>query len=192
MMEAMTGTSRRAHMAATIALSATLTACSGGTTPVGADAAPTATVTATATVTETVEAKPAEVAGPLRLGDTSEYEWGNVTALRVDQTVPADRELPRSMTWMGVLVRTCVTGKVGKRPVTLGWNAWTVADKSGGQYESFAWTNVAYPQPTYPIDRAIPVGQCVRGWIIFNKPAGVRPVSVTYGPTKTDPVLWRF
>lgn len=47
------------------------------------------------------------------------------------------------------------------------------------------------------MDRAVPVGQCVRGWVVFNKPARVRPVSVTYGiraigTSKTDPVLWRF
>lgn len=153
---------------------------------------PTKTVTATVTATATVEPEPTPAAGVMRLGKTSSYKWGNVTALRVDQDVETDTSLPRSKSWMGVLVRTCVTAKVGKKSITLGWGAWTVADRQGGQYESFAWTGVEYPQPTYPMDRAVPVGQCVKGWIVFNKPAKVQPVSVTYGPSGEDPVVWAF
>jgi hypothetical protein len=156
------------------------------------DPASATTVTATATVTATVTPSPATKT--LQLGESSNYDWGHVTVLKVDQDVPvADANLPGAMTWMGLLVRTCVTGKQRDgKPTTLGWGAWTVADKSDGQYDSFAWTGVSYPTPTYPIDRAVAVGQCVRGWIIFNKPQAVRPMSAAYAPTDTNPAVWRF
>lgn len=162
--------------------------CSSGQDAASASAEATVTTTVTATVTATPTNPTGQV---LSLGQTSHYKWGNVTALKADQDVPvSDHQLPNVKTWMGVLVRTCVTGKDGRKPITLGWDAWAVADKNGGQYDPFAWTGTDYPQPTYPMGRAIPIGQCVKGWIVFNKPAGVHPVKAFYGPSGGDPVVW--
>ena len=180
------------RMAVCAALMLGTGACSTGKGSSSTEQAPTATktvtVTAAPTPTQSTEG------GVFKLGETSKaYKWGNVTALDVDQRVPvSDAKLPGAKTWMGILVKTCVTAKVGKKPTTLGWGAWTVADKDGGQYDAFAWTGTEYPQPVYPMDRAVPVGQCVKGWIVFNKPAGIRPVSATYGPSGADPVVWEF
>ena len=183
---------RKSSMAGLAVACFLLSGCSGASTP---EATTTPAATVTKTVTATVEASPTPAEGPLQLGDTSIYDWGNVTVLEVDQSIPPpDYEVPGVMTWTGVLVRTCVTAKKDDKPVTLGWSAWTVSDKDGGQYNTFQWSGFydREPQPSYPMDRAMPVGQCAKGWIIFNKPAKVRPVSVTYGPSEDDPVLWSF
>lgn len=175
------------------ALALLLSACSSGASTPSADTTAAATVTQTVTATVTATPAPVPAGKVLKLGQASNYDWGNVTALQVDHAVPvSDKRLPGAKTWMGVLVKTCVTAKVGKKPLTLGWGAWTVADKDGGQYDAFAWTGTEYPQPIYPMDRAVAVGQCVKGWIVFNKPGGVRPISTTYGPSGADPVVWSF
>jgi hypothetical protein len=162
------------------------TGCGGAQ---GGEPASAPTVTATATVTAT----PSTPAGELRLGQTAQYKWGNVTALQTKRSIAPDKTLPGSKTWMGVLVKTCVTAKKKGKQVTLGWGPWTVADRQDGQYEAFAWTGVtAYPSPVYPMDRAVPVGQCVKGWIVFNKPGRVQPIKATYAPSGDDAVVWRL
>jgi len=146
-----------------------------------------------ATATVTVTATPSTPPGVLRLGETAHYKWGNVTALDTKREIAPDKTLPGSKTWMGVLVKSCVTAKRRGKQVTLGWGAWNVADRQGGQYEAFAWTGVtAYPSPVYPMDRTFPVGQCAKGWIVFNKPDGVRPMKATYAPSGDEAVVWRF
>jgi hypothetical protein len=151
---------------------------------------PSATVTKTVTVT--VTPKPS-VPPDAHLGDTRRVQWGTVTPLKVDQVVPVVDSIPGAKTWMGVLVRTCVTRHTKKgKPISLSWDPWTVSDRSGGTYASFYWTNTAYPEPIYPDARVIPIGQCVKGWIVFNKPKGVRPVSVSYAPANADASVWKF
>lgn len=170
-----------------------VSACAGG----AGSTAPTATSTVTVTATSSPIGTPTSTTPAstvLHLGDRRVYDWGNVTVLHVDQSIPvSDRHLPGVKTWAGILVRTCVTaeGKKGK-PTTLGWNAWTASDRRDGQYESFPWTGITYPSPTYPMDRPLAVGQCVRGWIIFNKPAGVRIMTANYGPSTGDPAVWQL
>lgn len=83
--------------------------------------------------------------------------------------------------WGSADVEVCVpdAGTVSRVVWHLSFADNTTVDPSNIGYNQF-------PQPEYPWDeRPVRAGQCVRGWITFGVPRGVRPATVVYQPEGT-------
>ncbi|WP_123390537.1 hypothetical protein [Nocardioides aurantiacus] len=131
----------------------------------------------------------------LKLGQTADVGFAQITALEVRPDVPVDYDQQKR--WSSVLVRTCATAdKVEGEPLVLTWFPWTVNDRQDGVYQITGVTGgVSYPVPTYPTDpgQRVVKGQCVKGWITFNVAPGAKLKSVTYtSDSAPRPVTWQF
>jgi hypothetical protein len=78
----------------------------------------------------------------------------------------------------GVMVQTC---NVGADPFTVGPHPWSIATSDGSTFTaaSLSWGND--PKPQYPNGPIVTAGQCVKGWLLFEIPAGTVITSVRYG-----------
>lgn len=64
------------------------------------------------------------------------------------------------------------------------WVPWAVdfADDTSADAAS-EWSQDSFNVPLYAaIDKAVPAGRCIRGWVLFIVPKGKRPVRVVYSP----------
>lgn len=142
-------------------------------------AAPTVTVTA-ATPTSSPSAS-----HPLQLGQTHTTTFSN-WALRV--TVYAYRQPLRSdfppqvhgNTYAGADVRFCNVRS--DKTVTVSWQPWSLEfndDTLVGSADE--WSPDWFSVPLYPaVDKTVPVGRCVRGWVLFSVPVSKRPAFIAY------------
>jgi len=70
---------------------------------------------------------------------------------------------------------------------------WSLAYADGARVEATHISGGDLPQPLYPLDAKVRVGDCVRGNILFQVPKEGRPERVLYSPDLLDePVEWQI
>lgn len=152
-----------------------LSACAPQGTPAPA-ASPPVTVTVTATTTVTVSASPAapQTAANLALGQPIEAA-GNAR-----MTVSAFKAYPKGyhdVPLVGALAQGCNLGSV---PVSFSTSPWTVAAADGSTFKVMGTFYGNDPTPQYPIQQIVAAGQCVKGWLLFEIPAGTTIDTIRY------------
>lgn len=156
-----------------------LSACSPAVRP-----APVPAVTSTAT--------PNPVPGPLKLGQARTLtfpKWGaaRVTVYAYRQPLRSDYPPPqRGAVYAGADVKYCNVRSA--KELSVSWEPWSLEfgdDTLIGAVDTWSpsWVSV----PLYPpVGKVLPVGQCVRGWVLFAVPKTRRPARVTYAPAGDD------
>jgi hypothetical protein len=123
--------------------------------------------------TPTVTPSPS-VAGTLAIGAalTNAYVRITVSAAKTQPQGHHDQPL------YGVMVQTC---NIGADPISAGPHPWSIATADGSTFAtaSVSWANDPIPQ--YPDGQIVVAGQCVKGWLLFEVPAGTMITSVRYG-----------
>jgi hypothetical protein len=71
---------------------------------------------------------------------------------------------------------------------------WTLDYADGTSIEPVSeWSSEWFSVPLYPgAERQVPVGRCVRGWILYEVRKGSKPAEVVYGPEGGTPVSWQL
>lgn len=125
---------------------------------------------------------PAQPAQPRKFGE-SVTAAGLVKATVHAYQQPTAKSAPRpeepGYVWAAVDVEVCPveTNTVSRSPWHLLYADNTTAEPSNIGYRQF-------PKPEYPWDdREVAAGRCIRGWIVFEVPAGKRPTVVQYQPS---------
>lgn len=99
------------------------------------------------------------------------------------QPVEGGGAVPAGYVRAAAEVEVCAVGSA----VQAAWEPWSVVYADGS---SAGATGSASLTPSFPADRrAIPPGQCVRGWIGFTVPGQGRPSVIEYQPSD-DVVDW--
>jgi hypothetical protein len=113
-----------------------------------------------------------------------------VTMYSVTQdAAPGAPKPPGGGHWVSVDVKTCLDKS--DVPLTVSWNAWSVADANYGNYKASSLTYNQFPRPLYPFsEEALAVGDCVRGSILFPVPDGVTISRVKYAPNLNVTATW--
>lgn len=106
-------------------------------------------------------------------------------------SIPPDRKGYR---YQGVDIKTCLT-KARER-ISVSWGPWSLEFADGTAIEPVtAWSDDWFRVPLYPgAGREVRPGRCVRGWAVFEVPAGKKPTTVVYAPTEVEtapvPLEW--
>lgn len=166
------------------AAAAILLAGCSSSTPAAAPSAPTSgasTATASPTVT------PTQPAGTLELGDILELNGGDSTiqVQRVERWKSADRPAA-----FRAMVRGCNVSVTDG--IAFSWTPWALASSDGSEYPASDVTMSDDPKPLYPFDgeRGYKVGQCARGWVMFDVPKGDEVAVVRYANSTGDVAEW--
>lgn len=123
----------------------------------------------------------------MHLGDVLNLSGGDVTIQVQKAEKWSSRDRP---TAFRVMVRTCnATVKDG---ITISWSPWALAAADGSEYPASDVTMTDDPKPQYPFDgsRAYKVGQCARGWIMFDLSKGAKVAVVRYANEGGDVAEW--
>lgn len=133
-------------------------------------------------------------ASPHRLGTTQTNASPSAT---VTVTAFAYRALRspyppqrKGYVWAGVNAKTCITtNSTGKKiPVTFyPWSLQFADDTKIGP--ATQWSEDQFTVPIFT-SRALDAGGCLRGWVVFEVPAGKRPTRVVYAPAGNTPTEW--
>jgi hypothetical protein len=178
-----------ALMAAALAL----TACGSGGHH-GDEGAPTVRGATRAAPAQST-APAATATGQPQVHDADGYKVA-VTVHRYRQPLPSqDRPSRAGYTYAGVDVRLCVKASPGSAAVSLSADPWSLRYGDDTSVEPALADADMFSVALYPQEpKAIPVGDCARGWVVFEVPAGKRPTQAVYTPTGTDapavPLRW--
>lgn len=76
--------------------------------------------------------------------------------------------------------------------IAFSWLPWAVAGGDGSEYPASDVVMSDDPTPLYPFegDRGYKVGQCARGWIMFDVPAKDAVTVVRYANSMGDVAEW--
>lgn len=182
------------RIAATLAVTAViaLAGCGGKSTPA---AEPPAT-TGTAASTPPAAPSPAGV----QLGQARELtnpDWAVRATAYAYRTLksrfPADR---KGYVFGGLDAKVCLTKVTDpSKEGALSWGPWSIQFADDTTMEPVSsWSDDWFSVPLYPaVGKTVREGGCVRGWVLYEVPAGKRPVKVTYSPTEGGDGLleWR-
>lgn len=158
----------------TLALSAILLAgCGGGSED---DATPAkAAATEPATTTPTPEATTPAEPTVLSLGDEVNLTAIKATVLEYKQNVPPEATADEGSQWDAVNVKVCNESlDADLAPVVFSWQSWQLDDGDGGRFDPSNTRYRQFPAPDFADDEAIAVGQCSKGWVVFDVPAGTK------------------
>lgn len=140
--------------------------------------------------------KPAPVPARLGTAQKSSTPEGDVTVTAYAYRALASTSPPerRGYGYAGVDIRTCLTRAAAQ--VSVSWAPWSLrfADDTVAEPVT-TWSDDAFRVPLFPaVDRQVRAGQCVRGWAVFEVPAGKRPAGVVYAPSDVSaapaPLEW--
>ena len=154
-----------------------LAAC-GGSHPSTEKAAPPTASTPSPAPTNT---------GPLKLGSartlTDPNTWFRVTVYAYRQ--PLHSEFPperHGTTYAGADVKYCNL-KSGQE-TSVSWDPWSLEYSDDTTVDAVnEWSAEWFDVSLYRgLGKTVPVGRCVRGWILFATPKGKRPVRIMYSP----------
>jgi hypothetical protein len=134
--------------------------------------------------------------GDLTLGQV--FTWpdkhGRVTVHAYQQPTAKDSPPPdqAGTEWGGLDVEVCVDALSPEgKPISVSQDPWALFLANNGLLESSSSRYGSFPVPAYPMGgKEVPVGRCVRGWIVFVVPIGQRPVRAEYAPSGINPVSW--
>lgn len=144
-------------------------------------------------VTPSAGAKPAE---PRTFGKALPWSnrggSGTTNVLSYRQPVPGVQPPTTTGTikeeWGALEAKVCTEkGKVGvtQRP-------WSVAYADGARVTTTGVSGGDFPRPEYPQEAMVPLGECVRGLMMFPVPKGKRPERVIYAPEESDTAEWKI
>ncbi|WP_406156947.1 DUF4352 domain-containing protein [Streptomyces canus] len=130
----------------------------------------------------------------LKVGDTASISTSDAkftaTVLKYqDKGIKGVPEmLSAGQKWAALEVKVCNTGTDGFGISPL---VWSLAYADGARIEAAGMNAGELPQPLYPMDAKVKVGDCVRGYIAFQVPQAGRPERVLYSPDSLDePAEW--
>ena len=151
---------------------AALTACSSPTAAAPLTSAPVVAAPSSATPTPTPT--PTAVAGTMAIGAALINPSVRITVSAAKTQPQGHHDLPL----YGVMVQTC---NIGADPISAGPHPWSIVTADGSTFAtaSVSWANDPIPQ--YPDGQIVTAGQCVKGWLLFEIPAGTVITSVRYG-----------
>lgn len=138
--------------------------------------APPVTITATTTVTATVTASPSapQTAANLAMGQPIEAA-GNAR-----MTVSQFKSYPKgnhAVPLAGAMAQGC---NLSPGPVSFSTSPWTAAAADGSTFTVMSIFYRDDPTPQYPNQQAVAAGQCVKGWLLFEIPAGITIDTIRY------------
>lgn len=166
---------------AAVAAAYLLVGCSA-TAPAPTPTASTATSpAASATIT------PTQPAGTMKLGEILHLNGGDTT-IQVQQAERwKSEDRPAAFRAM---VRACNISVTDG--IAFSWLPWAVASDDGSEYPASDVVMSDDPTPLYPFegDRGYKVGQCARGWIMFDVPAKDAVTVVRYANSMGDVAEW--
>jgi hypothetical protein len=123
----------------------------------------------------------------LKLGQTWDNGVVAVTLLKVDRRTKTTME---DETFGGALIKTCVVGLeddwVG---ISLNWSPWYLVGPDSEQYSPTSWRNIKMPDYPDDPDQAYVIGDCAKGWVIFES-GGAKIDSVSYRPATGETASW--
>jgi hypothetical protein len=179
-----------ATVAACLLLASIATACSSSDDPKPTVAKASDTPPASSTPTPT----PSPSQEQLKVGDTAKINAADakftaaVLGYKDDGIKGVPEMLSSGQKWAALQVKVCNTGTDGFGVSPL---VWSLAYTDGARIEAAGMNAGELPQPLYPMDAEVKVGDCVRGWIAFQVPVEGRPERVLYSPdTLDEPVEW--
>jgi hypothetical protein len=153
-------------------------------------AQPVATLAATSAATAAVK-PPDPATSPYQLGDqvTSLDGLANATVFAYQQPTARTAPTPAApgTEWGAVDIRVCSIAVI----ITVSPTPWRLVYADGGIVQPSNAQSSQFPSPQYPfIDHVVPVGQCVRGWLVFPALKNKRPARVEYAPDRFLPEAW--
>ena len=112
-----------------------------------------------------------------------------VTVFAVDQNIAPDAPTrPSGGHWVGADIQTCLMKADTKFTVSL--REWSAGDAHNGQYKANSLGYRDFPGRQYPDIGPVAVGECVRGWILFQVTGGVDITTVNYAPNFKTSAIW--
>lgn len=137
-------------------------------------------------------AGPAPFGKPATLADEDVTVAATAYAYRaLKSQFPPERKGYR---FFGADVKVCVT-KIPdpSKDVSLSWEPWSLAFADSTTIEPVdSWSDDWFTVPLYSgFGKTVRLGKCLRGWVLFEVPAGKRPVTVNYGPRDSVPLEWK-
>ncbi|MGW2346436.1 DUF4352 domain-containing protein [Streptomyces sp. NPDC001661] len=173
----------RAALAATVLLTAVLTACGTNDEP----------GTIRVTVTETVTRQPKEQAapkqeGPLSFGDKKAFDdadndvHASVQVLGYTHTEKGPEAPGEELggdSWATADVKVCNVRGV---EISVDQTAWSLSYADGTSMETTGLSGGDMPKPEFPMDKTLRAGQCARGKVAFPVHVKKRPSTLDYAP----------
>jgi hypothetical protein len=106
-----------------------------------------------------------------------------------DTRQPEDAGAPVGYVWAALDVRLCVDATSTDVDVSVSDQPWSLAYADGSRIQADAGYH-GLVRPAFPLaDTVVPVGDCLRGNILFEVPPSPRPARVVYAGT-TPPIDW--
>ncbi|MDK1344184.1 DUF4352 domain-containing protein [Streptomyces sp. 378] len=176
-------------LAACLLLAGTVSCSSNGD-----DSKPTvAKASETQSASPTPSPSPSPSRETLKLGDTADIDaegkLSAATRIYKDEGIPDVVSLLNAdQKWAALEVKVC---NKGPESITVTPFVWSLAYADGARVEATHMTGNELPQPLYPVEAKVKVGDCVRGNVLFQAPKKGRPERVLYSPDALDePVEW--
>ncbi|MBX9363940.1 hypothetical protein [Streptomyces sp. WAC04114] len=150
---------------------------------------------ASATPAPNLSTPPNKTRPELKLGDTADIDAeGKLRAAALTYKEHGIPDLVNLLNadqkWAALEVKVC---NEGPDSVTMTPFVWSLAYPDGARVEATHMTGNELPQPLYPVEAKVKVGDCVRGHVLFQAPKEGRPERVLYSPDSLDePVEWQF
>lgn len=180
------------RLIATTALTAAIVAACGG----GSDQTtkPTADKTTTAAPTESPEPTETTPAGPTveKLGETVDESVLTVRLVDYRASVPPAETAEPGNRWDAILVKMCNTGitpEQGPETVFTSYS-WQLQDSDDGTYEVSSLGYNQFPSPEFPDEKALAIGKCVKGWIVYPVPKDAKIKRAAFVYDNEDKALW--
>src|SRR5690606_7045439 len=67
--------------------------------------------------------------------------------------------------------------------------SWELRDDLGSSYQVYGYSGAYQPQLLYS-DRVPPIGECVKGWILWDVPKTDIPTKIVFRPEEQDLATW--
>ncbi|MFI0484901.1 hypothetical protein [Actinomadura sp. 9N215] len=111
-----------------------------------------------------------------------------MTAYRYRQPLASQDEPSRpGYEFAGLDAGVCLKKTPDGAPAGISIDPWSLAYADDTRVEPATTVAESFSVPLYPqLDKSVGVGDCVRGWVVFEVAKGKRPVRTTYTPTNTD------
>lgn len=122
-------------------------------------------------------------------GKATAYRWQQPVAKK--ESKPSEFNYPANYVWGALDVQVCLPPDAPDDFSVSAW-PWTVTYADNSSVEPADITGMTgWPKPQYPlVDRKIPAGSCLRGWITFAVPAEVKPTGALYAPSDLPATRW--
>ncbi|GGL27776.1 hypothetical protein H9L10_03475 [Phycicoccus endophyticus] len=185
----------RIHRAVLVGLAAaSVAACGGGAENTATEPPSTSTTSEPATAPASASPSVTKTATPSPSGQTVGDTYTDKHVEVTVQQVAIRKRLDFGGRYSGVLVKTCIKSTGDYPYFTLSWDPWTLVDDDAGRYPDTGSSGGSLPTPVYPngeIDGRWHAGDCVKGWMFFDVPKGVKITTVRYqGGSMDEAVEW--